>query len=104
MNLAQKLEERGRPNGVVLRYRLAYRQAYEEGVQQGREEAREAFRQTLSALIDARFGSPDDESAARIAGADLPTLQRWMVELLSARTLSDLFADRARPLSCGSRR
>jgi hypothetical protein len=61
--------------------------AREEGRQQG--EARALLRQ-----LRAKFGPPAPELAARVEGADLPELERWLDRILTAATPDEVFDPR----------
>jgi predicted transposase YdaD len=61
-----------------------------EGREQGRERGREeGGARVLLRLLALRFGAPDAAVRARVESADLPTLDRWAEQVLTAVTLDD---------------
>jgi L-fuculose-phosphate aldolase len=65
---------------------------HERGVQQGMQQGLEALRQVLAGLLQTRFGELSAPHAARLAAADLPTLQAWGARLLRVDRIDRVFA------------
>jgi len=66
----------------------------EEGRQQGREEGRKGFQEVILQLLRQRFGDQVDSIVERrIIEASLEQVQAWTTRVLSAATLSELFAN-----------
>ena len=69
-------------------------QGREEGRQQGREEGRKDFQEVLLQLLRQRFGDQVDSTVERrVIEASLEQVQAWTKRVLSAATLSELFAN-----------
>ena len=67
------------------------RQEGEEiGEQRGERQGRAA---TLSLQLQRRFGNTPSWASDKIAKADLPTLERWSLRILDAKSLEDIFGD-----------
>ncbi|MDX1590216.1 MAG: transposase, partial [Oleiphilaceae bacterium] len=67
----------------------------EEGREAGLEEGRrQATAGILQHLVTQRFGRLESITKARIEGADMETLQRWIDNLLRAQTLEQVFESR----------
>lgn len=62
-----------------------------EGRQQGR---REALAEMLTLLLSERFGELDAATSASLAVADADRLTRWTKNVLGARSLSEVFAEK----------
>ena len=54
---------------------------------------KEEKRDTLVQLLALRFGWLSDEARGRIAGADERQLALWFVQLRTAESIDDVFAD-----------
>ena len=54
---------------------------------------RESEARMLSRQIQHRFGGIPSWTSDKIAKADLPTLERWSLRILDAKTLEDIFGD-----------
>jgi len=85
------VEER---SALALARQQARQQAREQGRQQGREEARQeglrVMRAALSEMLRQRGWVPVSEEQERLEGCgDLGTLQRWLVQAMSATSVSD---------------
>jgi predicted transposase YdaD len=62
-----------------------------EGEQKGREEgARGEAMNLLSRLLERRFGPLPEPVLAKLAAADLTTLEDWSLRLLEARSLEEV--------------
>jgi flagellar biosynthesis/type III secretory pathway protein FliH len=62
----------------------------QEGRQQGRQEGMRAMRAALSEILRQRGLTPGPQEQERLDGCeDLGTLQRWLVQALSATSVSD---------------
>lgn len=75
-----------------------WHQRIEEGVARGREEGREegvvqGREEVLLEQLSARFGALPGDLEARVHGADVETIRRWAVRILSAQTLDEVFED-----------
>jgi hypothetical protein len=78
--IAQWLREEGRKEGR------------QEGRQEGREEGElRGRRELLIIQAEKRFGPLANDARSRIEGADAPTVQRWALRLLDARSIGELF-------------
>ncbi len=63
----------------------------QEGLVRGREEGRqEGEASAVTRLLEHRFGPLPDAAKARIASADLPTLQAWSLRILDAGSIGDV--------------
>jgi hypothetical protein len=66
----------------------------EQGRQQGIEQGRQRFQELLLHLLRQRFGNEvDTRVEQRIAAASFEQIGTWSARVLSAATLTDLFAD-----------
>ena len=86
------VEER---SALALARKQARQQAREQGRQQGREEARQeglrVMRAALSEMLRQRGWVPGPEEQERLEGCDdLGTLQRWLVQAMTATSVSDV--------------
>jgi predicted transposase/invertase (TIGR01784 family) len=69
------------------------KQLIQQGRVEGRAEGRaEGRRQTLAKLITLRFGGPDADTLARLQAASEEELDLWIERVLTAESLSELFA------------
>jgi len=64
----------------------AYATGHVAGLEEGRAEHLDATKTLLLGLLEARFGSLDDDVLNRIDDAQLPRLQRWMLAVLDAQS------------------
>ncbi len=72
------------------------REARQEGLQVGRAEGKaegkaEELARSLVRLLERRFGPLSQDIAARIAGAELETIERWFDAAIDATALADVF-------------
>jgi hypothetical protein len=79
-----------------MRSRGPYVIGHREGVEEGREEGREegllhGRREALAWILDARGLVLDSTQHARIAVADLTTLERWCTRAKTAHSIADIF-------------
>jgi predicted transposase/invertase (TIGR01784 family) len=82
----QQLIEQGRQEGR--------REGLQEGRQEGREEERQRLQALLLRMLRRRFGDAvDAQVEQRVAMASAEQLETWTERVLSATTLSELFAD-----------
>ncbi|WP_170235297.1 DUF4351 domain-containing protein, partial [Verticiella sediminum] len=66
----------------------------EKGLEQGRGEGRhEGLRQALSSLLERRFGPLPPAARERVQTASADTLQIWLLRVLDAARLDDVFED-----------
>ena len=79
------VEEGKEMMGMRERFQQEGRQ---QGLQQGLVSGRQ---QTLAELLVERFGPLDARVTARIASASLDELKRWTRQILTARTLDEVF-------------
>ena len=64
------------------------------GKQEGRQEGRqENAASMLLRQLEYRFGEIPDNHRKKIAKADLPTLEKWCLRVLDAKSLEEVFAD-----------
>ena len=69
---------------------LASREGEQRGLQQGRQEGLRAMRAALSELLRQRGLTPSPQEQERLEGCeDLGTLQRWLVEAMSATSVPE---------------
>ena len=69
-------------------------ESLQRGLQQGRQEGRqEGEARTMLRLLERRFGPIPDPVRARVAAADLDSLDRWLDRVLDAATLEAVFHD-----------
>ena len=64
------------------------RQGEQRGEQRG---VRRGMSETLLRLVQVKFGPPSPEVEARIKQAELEQLDEWVVRMLTAQSLDDLF-------------
>ena len=87
-----RLGEEDQPMRTMLD--LVLEMGEERGVDRGRQEGRqEGVRGVLRSLLEARFGTIPPTAAARIAEADLESLQRWSLRVLDATQLDEALED-----------
>ena len=73
---------------------LLIEQGRQQGREQGREEGRKGFQEVLLQLLRQRFGDQVDFIVEwRVIEASLEQVQAWTKRVLSAATLSELFAN-----------
>jgi hypothetical protein len=87
MTAGQQLIEQGRQQGIEQGRQQGIEQGRQQGIQQGRQELllrqlRERFGGAVNAVVE-----------QRIATASVEEIETWSVRVLSAATLSELFAD-----------
>jgi hypothetical protein len=85
----QRTLQKGRRQGLREGRKQAIEQGIEQGIDQGR--AQEA-RALLERLVRRRFGRLPRSASARIRQADRTTLERWAEQVLTARSIDDVFA------------
>jgi|SRR5690349_5719900 hypothetical protein len=68
----------------------AYARGHVAGLEEGRAEHLDATKTLLLALLEARFGALSDEVLDRIDDAQLPRLQRWILAIVDAQSLTDI--------------
>lgn len=75
---------------------MAYMSSIERiGMEIGRKEGRrEALAETLGLLLSQRFGEPDAALSGRLKAATADELIAWTTNVLGARSLSEVFADK----------
>jgi hypothetical protein len=85
---AERAEERkeGRKEG--------HKEGHKEGRKEGRDEGRkEEARSLLLRLLRARFGELPPAAVARIEGAELGDVERWVDRVLGARSLAEVLGE-----------
>lgn len=87
MSWADRLREEGWQGGK--------QQGRQEGRQEERARSRAVLARSVERLITLRFGAPPDWARARLQDAELPTLERWSEEILTAPSLEALLGDEA---------
>lgn len=91
VTIAQQLIEQGYRQGFEQGYRQGVEQEYRQGVEQGVEQA---IRHVLLRLLQQRFGAEVDQRIEkRIDTASREQLEVWVMRVLSAPDLADVFAD-----------
>jgi hypothetical protein len=85
----QRALQKGRRQGLREGIRQGIEQGVEQGVDQGREQEARAL---LERLVRRRFGRLPRSASARIRQADRATLERWAEQVLTARSIDDVFA------------
>ena len=65
---------------------VAYAEGYRKGIEEGRSDHADAMRTLLLRVLEARFGVQDETTLDRIAEAELGVLERWIVDVISARS------------------
>ncbi|GAA5235411.1 hypothetical protein GCM10025795_36760 [Verticiella sediminum] len=86
-------------DAIEKEYDVAYvtsveRIGIEKGLEQGRGEGRhEGLRQALSSLLERRFGPLPPAARERVQTASADTLQIWLLRVLDAARLDDVFED-----------
>jgi flagellar biosynthesis/type III secretory pathway protein FliH len=84
MTLAQQFEQRGVQQGIQQGMQQGIQQGMQQGMQQG--EAALLLRQ-----IESRFGTVPFSYIQRIRSANSETLLAWGSNILTAKTLDDVF-------------
>lgn len=85
----EQAREQGRDEGR----REGRREGRDEGRNEGRREGRdEGRREVLRDMLTVKFGPLPDAAAARIQGASAVELNAWVLRVLSAATLDEVFA------------
>lgn len=81
----------GKTSEAIMETREAYllRKGREEGREEGREQGNRDF---FLNLLRGKFGAVPPDAAARVESADVETLSRWSIRLLSADSLDEVFA------------
>ncbi|MEO5340564.1 MAG: Rpn family recombination-promoting nuclease/putative transposase [Magnetococcus sp. MYC-9] len=97
---AEELEMYDKAGMAIADARGAVELAREEGEQRGEQKGRQEGRQegkaeTLTRLLQHRFGDLPPWVAQKIADATSPTLDKWTLQILGAPTLDSVFADKA---------
>jgi hypothetical protein len=82
MSYKDRLIERGREEGL--------QQGREQGLEQGLTDARAV----LEKMLQLKFAGLDDSTIAKLRGASSEQVRRWSDRVLTADTLSDVFAER----------
>lgn len=70
----------------------AYASGHAAGLEEGREEHLDAAKTLLLNLLEEKFGPLPDEALDRIEEALLPRVQRWILAILAAESVDDVFA------------
>ena len=99
MTYLSSIERIGMEIGMKKGEELGWRKGLEEGRQAGRQEGRqegrrEALLEMLTILLTERFGKLDAMSSAILTVADVDQLTAWSKNVLGARSLSEVFADK----------
>ena len=91
----KKGEELGWRKGLEEGRQAGWKEGRKEGRQEGRQEGRrEALLEMLTILLTERFGKLDAMSSAILAVADVDQLTAWSKNVLAARSLSEVLADK----------
>jgi hypothetical protein len=88
--------ERGLQEGRQKGWEEGQHEGRQEGRQEGRHEGRQegrldAMRDMLCAQLGRRFGQPDEAVQRRIASASFEELERWLLALVTARSIDEVF-------------
>lgn len=87
-----KLGEEDQPMRTMLD--LVLEMGEERGVDRGRQEGRqEGVLAVLLSQLEARFGQLPADAHDRVVRAELATLQRWSLRVLTARNLDEVLFD-----------
>lgn len=81
-----------RPDQVAIDAALA--RGYARGLEEARTDALDRWRTMLMTLLEAKFGELSAESLDHIEEAKEHTIERWMLALLAAETLEEVFGTR----------
>lgn len=92
----ERAEERGLQRGIARGLEQGLQEGrqkgWQKGWQEGRQEGRlDAMRHLLWAQLGQRFGQPDAAVQRRIASASFEELERWLLAVVTARTMDDVF-------------
>ena len=60
---------------------VAYAQGYKRGLEEGRAEHVDGLRTLLMRVLETKLASIDDGTLDRIEGADVASLETWLLEL-----------------------
>ena len=99
VNVQAIVAEKTEVNEVAVRSRSSadidmLEQAVAVGLQEGLHAGRmQGLRRIVFRQLQLKFGELDQDAEARILAADEDTLERYGERVLSAQTLSELFAD-----------
>ena len=66
-----------------------------QGLQQGLEQGLQRQRALLIELLRTKFGNVDEHLVQRLDAADEPALERYATRIISAATLTEVFANEA---------
>ena len=91
MTYLSSIERIGMEIGMKKGEELGWQKGLEEGRQEGR---REALLEMLTILLTERFGKLDAMSSAILTVAGVDELTAWSKNVLAARSLSEVFADK----------
>ncbi|MEM9188454.1 MAG: Rpn family recombination-promoting nuclease/putative transposase [Myxococcota bacterium] len=89
-DLIQQGVKRGLEQGVKQGLEQGVKQGLEQGVKEGRVSA---LRQTLTTLLEERFGDLDGPSARRISEARPAELEQWLRRFVHAAQLSEVLEE-----------
>jgi flagellar biosynthesis/type III secretory pathway protein FliH len=83
--------EKGFQGAFLEGWKEGWKEGWREGWNEGRRQGEASF---LLLLLTHRFGALPEAVQARVAAADLATLDRWGDRLLTAPELASVFDDR----------
>ena len=66
-------------------------QGMQKGMQQGMQQGTQKMNKILSTQLNHRFGTLPQWATEKIESADMDTLERWFLKLLSAEKLDEVF-------------
>jgi hypothetical protein len=87
--ILHRWEQRAHRQGLREGIRQGMERGMERGIEQGMERGTRAL---LERLVRRRFGRLPRSASARIRQADRATLERWAEQVLTARSIDDVFA------------
>ena len=68
---------------------VAFARGYKKGIEEGRSDHVDAMRTLLLRALETKFGELDEATLDRIEEAELGTLEQWIVDVISARTMAE---------------
>lgn len=71
----------------------AVARGYAEALESSREENLDRWRTVLASMLEAKFGELDEAVMERIAEADQEQLEQWVMAVVAAAAVDQVFAD-----------
>ena len=88
MQWSERLLDQGEQRGVQKGLQQGLQKGLQQGLQKGLRQGQLGL---LAELLAERFGALDEAVQARLEQADEETLKRWGRNLLSARSMDEVF-------------